>query len=328
MSSREEVDFESDAEDLPARSVSPAVLGAPSLVAQDVHVTYRVVGARERRRSKGKQSLLRRAWNRGRQHTGGAIEVHAVRGVSFVAHHGESIAIIGTNGSGKSTLLRALAGLQPISGGSVYVSGTPSLLGVNAVLMKKLTGERNIIIGGLALGLTRAQIDAKFDEIVEFAGIGDQVYLPMNALSSGQAARLRFAISTALVPDVLMIDEALATGDAAFRQRSKERIEQIRDAAGTIFFVSHSLASVRAMCTRAIWLDKGVVRMDGPVDEVADAYREHVRADKREVRRARRAARRAKLGEEEWARRREARRARRLAQQAELEARQDAGVGR
>ena len=155
-------------------------------------------------------------------------------------------------------------------------------------------------------------IDAKLDEIIEFAGIGDAVYLPMSALSSGMAARLRFAISTARVPEVLMIDEALATGDAAFRQRSKERIEQIREAAGTIFFVSHSLASVRSMCTRAIWLDKGMVRMDGDVDTVADAYRDHIKADKREARRARR----AKLGEEEWRRRREARRARREARKS------------
>lgn len=309
---------------LPATSADTAdepgaaarVLGAPSLVAQDVHVTYRVVGSRGRERGAksggGRRARLRRLMDRGREHTGGVTEVHAVRGVSFVARRGESIAILGTNGSGKSTLLRALAGLQPMSQGSVYVDGVPSLLGVNAVLMKKLSGERNIVIGGLALGLTRAEIDAKLDEIVEFAGIGDAVYLPMSALSSGMAARLRFAISTARVPEVLMIDEALATGDAAFRQRSKERIEQIREAAGTIFFVSHSLAAVRSMCTRAIWLDKGVVRMDGDVDTVADAYRDHIKADKREARRARR----AKLGEEEWQRRRQARRARREARRS------------
>src|SRR5690606_2022475 len=147
---------------------------------------------------------------------------------------------------------------------------------VNAALVKQLSGERNIILGGLALGLTREEIEERFDDIVEFAGIGDAVQLPMSAYSSGMAARLRFAISTAAVPDVLMIDEALATGDAAFRQRSKERIEEIRHAAGTVFFVSHSLASVRAMCNRAIWLDKGVVRADGPVDEIADQYAAYV----------------------------------------------------
>src|SRR5690606_28161323 len=169
-------------------------------------------------------------------------------------------------------LLQAVAGLLPATSGSVYLTGTPSLLGVNAALIKKLSGERNILIGGLALGLSRREIESRFEEIVDFAGIGDFVELPMNTYSSGMAARLRFAISTAAVPDVLMIDEALATGDAAFRQRSKERIEQIRHDAGTVFFVSHSLASVRAMCTRAIWLDKGIIRADGPVDEIADRY--------------------------------------------------------
>ena len=136
--------------------------------------------------------------------------------------------------------------------------------------------ERNIVIGGLALGLTRAEVEERFDEIVDFAGIGDFVQLPMTTYSSGMAARLRFAISTASIPDVLMIDEALATGDAKFRRRSKARIEEIRQHAGTVFFVSHSLASVQAMCTRAIWLDRGKIVADGPVDEVTAAYREFV----------------------------------------------------
>ncbi|MDQ2624606.1 MAG: ABC transporter ATP-binding protein [Actinomycetota bacterium] len=277
MSSVEpEIDFEIDAEDLPARAVAPAELGPPSVVVNDLHVTYRVIGARRRATPLAKQSALRRLLAKGGQHTGAVTEVKAVRGVSFVAHHGESIGIIGTNGSGKSTLLQAVAGLLPVTSGSVYLSGTPSLLGVNAALIKKVSGERNILIGGLALGLSRAEIEARFDEIVDFAGIGDFVELPMNTYSSGMAARLRFAISTAAVPDVLMIDEALATGDAAFRKRSKQRIEQIRHDAGTVFFVSHSLASVRAMCTRAIWLDKGVIRADGPVDEVADLYAAYV----------------------------------------------------
>ena len=277
MSSVEpEIDFEIDPEDLPERAAAPAELGPPSVVVNDLHVTYRVIGARRRAAPLAKQSAMRRLLAKGRQHAGAVTEVKAVRGVSFVAHHGESIGIIGTNGSGKSTLLQAVAGLLPATSGDVYLSGTPSLLGVNAALIKKVSGERNILIGGLALGLSRKEIESRFDEIVDFAGIGDFVELPMNTYSSGMAARLRFAISTAAVPDVLMIDEALATGDAAFRKRSKARIEEIRHDAGTVFFVSHSLASVRAMCTRAIWLDKGIIRADGPVDEIADRYAEYV----------------------------------------------------
>lgn len=270
-STAEEIDFEVDAEDLPDAPASERLLGAPSVIVDDLHVSYRVFGARGR--PAAKDSLVRRLLGKGRARATGVTEVKAVRGVSFVARHGESIGIVGTNGSGKSTLLRALAGLIPPTQGSVYVSGTPSLLGVNAVLMKKLSGERNIMVGGLALGLTVHEVREKFDEIVDFAGIGDFVYLPMAAYSAGMAARLRFAISTAGRPDILMIDEALSTGDAAFRQKSRERIDEIRQEAGTIFLVSHSLASVKAMCNRMIWIDQGQIRMDGPVDEVAPAYR-------------------------------------------------------
>lgn len=275
-----EIDFEIDAEDLPTR-LAPAVLGDPSVIVDDLHITYRVIGTRKRPQTgTPKDTLVRRFLSKGRQQTGGVTEVKAVRGVSFMARHGESIGIIGANGSGKSTLLQAIAGLLPPVAGKVYIAGVPSLLGVNAALVRKLSGERNIMIGGLALGLTRAEIEARFDDIVDFAGVADYVHLPMSAYSSGMAARLRFAISAAAIPDVLMIDEALATGDAAFRQKSKERIDEIRTQAGTVFFVSHSLASVKAMCTRAIWLDRGLIRADGPVDEVTAMYAAFVAAQR------------------------------------------------
>lgn len=276
----EEFDVEVDLEDLPERPRTPDTIGDPSVIVENLHVTYRVIGSRGRTQVE-KSSRLKRLLSMGKVHTGGVTEIKAVRGVSFVAHHGESIGIVGTNGSGKSTMLQTLAGLLAPTQGSVYVAGIPSLLGVSAVLMKQLTGERNIMIGGLALGLTVKEVNERFDEIVDFAGIGDFVYLPMKTYSAGMAARLRFAISTAATPDVLMIDEALATGDAAFRERSRERIDEIRRDAGTVFVVSHSLASIRAMCNRAIWLDKGLIRMDGPVDEVADAYQQFVKKRKR-----------------------------------------------
>jgi teichoic acid transport system ATP-binding protein len=199
-------------------------------------------------------------------------KVHAVTDVSFVANVGESIGIIGRNGSGKSTLLRAIAGLIPPTGGSVWLSGEPSLLGVNAVLLGDLTGERNIMIGGQALGLSPKQVRARFDDIVEFSGIGDFVHLPMKAYSSGMGARLRFAISTAKTPDILMVDEALATGDAHFKVRSTERIAQIREEAGTVFLVSHSNSTVLEMCTRALWMEKGRLIADGPAADVVAEY--------------------------------------------------------
>ncbi|WP_152192656.1 ABC transporter ATP-binding protein [Georgenia satyanarayanai] len=245
----------------------------PSLISSHVDVIYRVYGAKKMGTvsgAPGNASLKRLL--KGRGSIGGVREVHAVKDVSFVAYHGESIGIVGRNGSGKSTLLRALAGLIPPTNGEIYTAGTPALLGVNAVLMRELSGERNVMIGGQALGLTAKQVREKMDDIVSFAGVEDYIDLPMKAYSSGMAARLRFAISTAAVPDILMIDEALATGDAEFQARSRERVAEIREAAGTVFLVSHSDSTVRAMCDRALWLDKGRLVMDGPAGEVCDAY--------------------------------------------------------
>lgn len=274
----DEIDHEPDEPEggEPDEPIEPRILGTPSVVVDNVHVKYRVFGGRKKSVA-SESGRIRSFFNRSRRHVGAVSEVHAVRGVSFVAHHGESIGIVGMNGAGKSTLLRAVAGLMPVSSGDVYVSGTSALLGVNAALVKSLTGERNIMIGGLALGLTKKQVEERFDEVVEFAGLQDFIHLPMKAYSSGMAARLRFAISTAAVPDILMIDEALATGDASFRARSQKRIEQIRNSAGTVFLVSHSIRAVRNMCDRAIWLDQGQVIDDGPSDEVMDRYAAELR---------------------------------------------------
>lgn len=274
-----EIDFEIDPEDLEGGPVGDHELGEPSLLVDDLHITYRVFGANKVGGpvKEGRRSLLPR---RLRRHGSAVRDVKALRGISFVAHHGESIGIVGVNGSGKSTLLRAIAGLVPPSDGAVYVAGQPALLGVNAVLMGELTGERNIVIGGLALGLTLKEVEERYDDIVDFAEIGDFVNLPMQAYSSGMAARLRFAISASAIPDILMIDEALATGDATFRQKSKARIDEVRKAAGTVFLVSHSIATIESICSRVLWVHEGRLVMDGPVDEVAKAYKAFVRKNK------------------------------------------------
>ncbi|MFC8272091.1 ABC transporter ATP-binding protein [Streptomyces sp. NPDC057271] len=201
--------------------------------------------------------------------------VHAVKGVSFAAYRGEAIGLIGSNGSGKSTLLKAVAGLLPVNRGRIYTRGRPSLLGVNAALMNDLTGERNVILGGLAMGMTRAEIDARYDDIVDFSGIndkGDFISLPMRTYSSGMGARLRFSIAAARSHDVLLIDEALSTGDARFRRRSRQRIDELRAEAGTVFLVSHSHSTIAQTCDRALWLEAGTLRMDGPAKEVVAAY--------------------------------------------------------
>ncbi len=202
-------------------------------------------------------------------------EVHAVKGVSFVARRGEAIGLIGSNGSGKSTLLKAVAGLLPTARGKIYTQGQPSLLGVNAALMNDLTGERNVTLGALAMGMSREEVRERYDDIVDFSGINEKddfISLPMRTYSSGMGARLRFSIAAAKNHDVLLIDEALATGDARFQRRSQERINELRKEAGTVFLVSHSNASIRETCERTLWLESGTLRMDGPTDEVLAAY--------------------------------------------------------
>jgi teichoic acid transport system ATP-binding protein len=207
----------------------------------------------------------------------GVRRVHAVRNVSFTAYRGEAIGLIGTNGSGKSTLLKAVAGLLPVENGRIYTDGQPSLLGVNAALMSDLTGERNVHLGGLAMGMSREQVKERYQEIVDFSGInekGDFITLPMRTYSSGMAARLRFSIAAAKDHDVLLVDEALATGDRSFQKRSEERIRELRARAGTVFLVSHSNKSIRDTCDRVLWLERGELRMDGPTAEVLAAYEE------------------------------------------------------
>ena len=205
---------------------------------------------------------------RGRQ----SIDVHAVDDVSFQVRVGEALGIIGSNGSGKSSLLRAIAGLQSLTSGLIEVRGRSGLLGVGAALKPGLSGYRNVLLGGLAMGLTRHEIEAEMDNVVEFAGIGEAMGRPMQTYSSGMQARLAFSIATLRVPEVLLIDEALAVGDRDFRTKSLQRIKEIRDEAGTVIMVSHSLPEILESCSHAIWLEKGVLRMKGTPEEVIAAY--------------------------------------------------------
>lgn len=247
-------------------AAAPSTARPLTVVVDDLHVTYRVlVGGRRVEQNAGR-ALLKRV-PRGRM-----TEVKAVRGVSFTLRQGEAVGLVGRNGSGKSTLLRAIAGLVTPAAGQVWAQGEPALLGVNAALIPELSGERNIVLGGLALGLTPHEIKERYDEVVEFAGVKDAIDLPMKTYSSGMSARLRFAIATTRTPPVLLIDEALAVGDAEFRNKSEQRIARLRKEAGTVVLVSHSLGAILDSCNRCIWLDKGQIRMDGGVVEVLNAY--------------------------------------------------------
>jgi teichoic acid transport system ATP-binding protein len=241
----------------------------PMVVVDDLHIVYRVYGAGGDRGTAA-TALLRII---GRKTRGSIREVHAIRGVSFVAYRGDAVGIIGRNGSGKSTLLRAIAGLLPAEQGNVYTTGEASLLGVNAALLDDLTGERNVILGCLAMGMTRQEAKAKYQEIVDFSGVGEFIELPMKAYSSGMGARLRFAIAAAKSHEVLLVDEALATGDAEFRVKSKARIEELRREAGTVFLVAHNLEEIEETCNRVIWLERGKIVTQGEdVIGIIDRY--------------------------------------------------------
>jgi teichoic acid transport system ATP-binding protein len=201
-----------------------------------------------------------------------AVDVHALKNVSFDVAVGESVGVVGLNGSGKSTLLRAIAGIQPVTNGRVLVRGEAHLLGVGAALKPLLSGHRNILLGGLAMGLTPAEVTERIDDVIEFAALADSINLPMNTYSSGMRSRLAFAIATLRVPEVLLVDEALAVGDKMFRERSLERLRQIRDEAGAVLLVTHNLNEIRETCSRAIWIDHGELCADGEVTSVLDEY--------------------------------------------------------
>jgi teichoic acid transport system ATP-binding protein len=243
----------------------------PIVVVDGLHIVYRVYSAGGGKGTAA-TALLRilRRENRPQMK-----EVHAVRGVSFIAYRGDAIGVIGTNGSGKSTLLKAIAGLLPPARGAVYTDGQPSLLGVNAALMRDLSGSRNIILGCLAMGLSQEETKKRYDEIVKFADLKPGfIDYPMSTYSSGMGARLRFAIAAARTHDVMLIDEALATGDAKFKRRSKAKIDELRKHAGAVFLVAHNLDVIEETCNRVIWLDEGRIKMDGDPQTILSAYTE------------------------------------------------------
>jgi teichoic acid transport system ATP-binding protein len=244
-------------------------VATPTVIVDDLHVVYRVYGAGGNKGTAA-TSLMRLLR---RQKRVNIKEVHAIRGISFVANHGDAIGVIGRNGSGKSTLLRAIAGLLPPEQGAVYTSGQAALLGVNAALLDDLTGERNVVLGCLAMGMPPTEVKARYQQIVDFSEVGRFIDLPMRAYSSGMASRLRFAIASAKSHEILMIDEALATGDASFRQKSRQRIQELRDEAGTVFLVAHNLGEIEENCNRVIWMERGeIIRDSEDVPGVIDEY--------------------------------------------------------
>jgi len=200
-------------------------------------------------------------------------QLWALQDVSLFVRRGESVGIVGPNGAGKSTLLKVITGVLKATRGQVEVGGRVApILELGTGFDFELTGLENIYLNALLLGRTRTEIDDRLEEIVAFSGLGDFVRSPIRNYSSGMVARLGFAIATAWRPDVLILDEVLAVGDARFLRRCEERLESFRRADTTLLMVSHSLEAVRHTCKRALWFDGGRLRADGPVDEVLERY--------------------------------------------------------
>lgn len=241
----------------------------PSVIVDNVSVVYHVTGgsAEQQANTTLGQKLNEKLLGRPPKYP-----LTAVKDLTFVAYKGDSIGLIGPNGAGKSTLLRIIAGAESPAAGNVWADSQPVLQGVSAALLPQLSGLENARLGCLAMGMTPEQADDAVPDIIEFSSLGDAINRPMESYSSGMAARLRFAISTAIRPEILLIDEALATGDASFQAKSRNRMEEMLTDAGTIFIVSHSLATIRQMCNRAIWLLDGEIIADGPPDEIAKHY--------------------------------------------------------
>ncbi|WP_288784089.1 ABC transporter ATP-binding protein [uncultured Microbacterium sp.] len=239
----------------------------PMMVVDDAHVNYRVYASGKR--MSARDSILGPNAIRGGR---GLTTIPALRGVSFTASEGETIGVVGHNGSGKSTLFKAMTGLIPTAEGAIWARDRPVLLGVNAALMPELSGENNIKLGLLAMGFTAEEAAAQVDEIADFAELNEFIYHPMRTYSSGMGARLRFAIASAKAHSILLVDEALAVGDRRFRAKSEERIRELRDSAGLVMIVSHSVGSLKDTCERVLWIHKGELLADGPADAVIDEY--------------------------------------------------------
>jgi ABC-type polysaccharide/polyol phosphate transport system ATPase subunit len=200
--------------------------------------------------------------------------IPALAGVSFEVERGEAFGIVGGNGSGKSTLLKLIAGILRPDAGRVVTDGrVAALIELGAGFHPEISGRENIYINGSVLGLTRRQVEQRFDRIVEFAGLADFIDEPVKNYSSGMYVRLGFAVAIHTDPDILLVDEVLAVGDEAFAHQCLRRIEELLAGGRTVVFVSHSLALVEDVCSRVLWLDRGRARLIGEPRRVVDAYR-------------------------------------------------------
>ena len=248
----------------------PSASSTPVVSVQDVSITYRTTFEK---RPTLKSAVLR--LGRGER---AVREVKAVQHVSFDVQPGSVLGIVGSNGAGKSTLVRAIAGILPPTQGRIEVRGRVStLLALGVGFNPGLSGHENVVLGGLAAGYTRSEIEERYRDIADFAELGDFMDLPMRTYSSGMFSRLAFAVAVHMEPDILLVDEALSAGDAKFKEKATNKMMELVSQARTMFLVTHALGTVKEMCNDALWLHQGKLQIRGTPDEVVDAYTNFVR---------------------------------------------------
>jgi ABC-type polysaccharide/polyol phosphate transport system ATPase subunit len=248
----------------------------PAVSVQDLKVTYRTT---YETRPTLRSSIMRL----GRRQRA-VREIEALRGVSFDVPRGSVLGVIGANGAGKSTLMRSVAGILPPTDGRIEVHGRVStLLALGVGFNPDLSGRENVVLGGLAAGLPREQLREKYDEIADFAELGDFMDLPMRTYSSGMYGRLAFSVAVNMDPDILLVDEALSVGDAKFRRKSMDRMTELCARAGTILIVSHSMGSIRELCDEVVWMHKGRLALRDDAETVINAYTDFLKVGATDV---------------------------------------------
>jgi lipopolysaccharide transport system ATP-binding protein len=218
-----------------------------------------------------RRNWFRSVFSRQRYKKGGSI-FWALRDISFEVYQGEALGFIGRNGSGKTTCLYLINQVYQPDEGSVTTCGKVQMLTVGLGFKPELTGRENIRISSALLGINQQTLKLQIDDIIDFADIGSFIDEPVRTYSAGMRSRLGFAISTAIEPDILLVDEAMAPGDAAFRKKAVKRLESVLDRSGTIILVSHSPATLKKVCTRLVWMEKGSIIMEGPTESVLSDY--------------------------------------------------------
>lgn len=197
----------------------------------------------------------------------------ALEHISFELKRGQTLGLIGRNGAGKSTLLKIISGiLKPTEGCVSCYGNVVPMLELGSGFDFDLTGRENVFLNGAILGYSEEFLKGKYDEIVEFSELGQFIEVPIRNYSSGMLARLAFSIATVVNPDILIVDEILSVGDVAFQEKSKKRMLHLMGGGTTVLFVSHSIEQIREMCDRAVWLDQGLIKMMGKVEDVCQAY--------------------------------------------------------